>query len=109
MGPIINQSGDVVLGHLGQLLLEDALEASEDHEVFSRAIIVDDTKFDITSALFQDGRFLGIRHPFDGLRVQRRGGSRRGLDALGGASNMGLAVGLSLCDCEAEDQFWGSH
>lgn len=55
MGSIVDESRDVVLGHFGELLLEDALEAGEDDEGFALVIVVDYAKFDFAIALLEDG------------------------------------------------------
>jgi hypothetical protein len=49
---IINKSRNVILGHLWELFLEDALQARQDDEAVVRSVIVDDSELDITSALF---------------------------------------------------------
>lgn len=48
MGPIINQSSDVILRHLWKLLLEYTFEARQDYEALPFAVIIDHSKFNIT-------------------------------------------------------------
>lgn len=55
MGSIVDESRDVVLGHFGELLLEDALEAGKDDEGFALVIVVDHAEFDFAIALLEDG------------------------------------------------------
>lgn len=59
MGSIVDESRNIVLGHFGELLLEDALEAGEDDEGFALVIVVDNAKFDFAIALFEDGGLDG--------------------------------------------------
>lgn len=55
MGSIVDESRNVVLGHFGELLLEDALEAGEDDERFALVVVVDYAEFDFAIALLEDG------------------------------------------------------
>lgn len=55
MGSIVDESRDVVFGHFGELLLEDALEACEDDERLALVVIVDDAKLYFAIALLEDG------------------------------------------------------
>jgi hypothetical protein len=52
MGPIVNKARNVILGHFGKLLLENAFQAGEDNEAIMGAIVVDNSEFDITAAFF---------------------------------------------------------
>jgi hypothetical protein len=55
VGAVVNQAGNVVLGHLGELLLKDALQAGHDDEAVLLAIVVDNAKLDLAVALLDDG------------------------------------------------------
>ena len=57
MCAIIDQAGYVVLGHLGQLLLEDAFESCQDNETLSLVVVVDHAEFDLAIS-FLDNRGL---------------------------------------------------
>lgn len=61
MRSVINEAGDVVLGHFWELLLEDAFQAGQDDEALVRPIVADHAELDITPALFEDGG-LEFRH-----------------------------------------------
>lgn len=52
MRPIIDQSRNIIFGHLGQLLLENALQPGEDNKAIPVPIIIDHSKLDISSTLF---------------------------------------------------------
>jgi hypothetical protein len=52
MCSIIDQTSDIVLGHLGELLLEDTFEAGKDDEALSGAVIVDNAKLDLSISFF---------------------------------------------------------
>ena len=52
MCAVVDQSGNVVSRHLGQLLLEDVLEARQDYRAVARIVVVDDAKFDFAFSLF---------------------------------------------------------
>jgi hypothetical protein len=56
MSPIVDQSSDVILGHLRKLFLEDTFEAGQDDEALPFAIVIDDSKFDITISFLRDRR-----------------------------------------------------
>jgi hypothetical protein len=56
MGSVVYQTGDIILGHLGELLLEDAFQTRHYNETFTFVIIVDHSEFDLAFALFDDGR-----------------------------------------------------
>ena len=58
MRPIIYQPSYVVLGHLWELFLEDTFQASKNDEAVAGIIIVHNSKFDLSVALFQDGWLL---------------------------------------------------
>ena len=53
--PIVDQSRYVVFGHFGELLLEDAFQASENDAAFAAAVVVHDLELDLVLALFDDG------------------------------------------------------
>ena len=54
MGTVIDQSGDIVLRHLGQLLLEDAFQTGQNNQTFPAVIVVDNPKLDLAIALLRD-------------------------------------------------------
>lgn len=56
MRPIVDQPRDIVLGHFGQLLLEDALQPRKDDKTIMGTIVVDHPELDIASTFFQHGR-----------------------------------------------------
>jgi len=60
MSPIVNQTRNVIFGHLRQLLLKNAFQACEDDERIAVAIVVDHAKLDFAISLFDDGG-LGCR------------------------------------------------
>ncbi|KAH0357224.1 histone acetyltransferase, partial [Aureobasidium melanogenum] len=59
MSAIVDETGNVVLGHLRQLFLEDTFEAGQDDVALVVAIVVDSSELDLAVALFDDGGFLG--------------------------------------------------
>ena len=61
MGTVVYEAGDVVLGHLGQLFLEDAFQAREDDEALALVVVVDHSKLDLAIALFDDGGLRRVR------------------------------------------------
>lgn len=74
MGPVVDEAGDVVLGHLGELLLEDAFEAGEDDEGLALVVVVDHPELDFALALLEDGRLVGEWDWLHGLPVRGFGG-----------------------------------
>ena len=58
MGSIVNEAGYVVLWHLGQLLLEYALQPRENDCAVSRAVVVYHAKLDFAITFLYDGGFL---------------------------------------------------
>lgn len=56
MSPVVDKTGNVVLGHLWKLLLEDTLQSSKDNEAVAGIVIIHDSKFYFPSTLFDDGR-----------------------------------------------------
>jgi hypothetical protein len=54
VGSIVDESRNIILGHFGELLLEDAFEASENDEGFALVIVVDHAEFDFAIALLDD-------------------------------------------------------
>ena len=56
MGTVIYQSRNVVFWHLGELLLENALEARQDDKTLSSVVVIDDAKLDLAIALLCDSR-----------------------------------------------------
>jgi hypothetical protein len=69
MGSVVDESRNVVFGHFGELLLEDALEAGEDDERFALVIIVDNSEFNFAIALLEDG---GLEKKISILTLDRR-------------------------------------
>ena len=59
MGFVIDEAGNIVFGHLGELLLEDAFQACEDDIAFSRIVVVNHAKLDYAILLLNHGRLLG--------------------------------------------------
>ena len=55
MGTVVDQSGYIVLRHLGQLLLEDTFQTSQNNETFPAVIVVDNPKLDLAITLLRDG------------------------------------------------------
>ena len=55
---VIDQSSNVVFGHLRQLLLEDAFKAGKDDIAFSRIVIINDSELDYAVLFFDDGRLF---------------------------------------------------
>lgn len=55
MGSVIDKTRNVVLGHLGQLLLEDALEVGQDDETLAFVIVVDNAELDFAIAFLNYG------------------------------------------------------
>lgn len=55
MGSIVDESRDVVLGHFGELLLEDTFEAGKNNEGLALVVVVDHAEFDFAIALLEDG------------------------------------------------------
>lgn len=63
---VVDETSNVVLGHLGQLLLEDTLQARQDDCAFPPAVIVDDSELNLAIALLDNSRLLWKGHyPFD--------------------------------------------
>ena len=56
MGTVVDQSGYIILRHLGQLLLEDAFQTGQNNKTFPAVIVVDNPKLDLAIALLRDGR-----------------------------------------------------
>ena len=56
MCPIVHQARNIILGHLGQLLLKQAFEARQDDQTLPRPVIVHHAKLDSAIALFDDRR-----------------------------------------------------
>lgn len=54
VGAVADETGDVILGHFGQLFLEEAFEACEYDAAFSGAVIVDDSELDVAVSFFYD-------------------------------------------------------
>lgn len=55
VGTVVDKARDVILGHLGELFLEDALQAGEDDEGLAIVVVVYYTELDFAGALFDDG------------------------------------------------------
>ena len=81
VGFVVDEAGDVVFGHFGELFLEDAFQACEDDVAFTRVVVVDYAELDYTVLLFDDCRFLG-----KGDHFGRR--ERRGVDLDGGGVSL---------------------
>jgi len=65
MSPVIDETGNVVLGHLWKLLLKDTFQPSKDDEAVAGIVVVHDSEFYFPSTLFDDGRLnakIGQRH-----------------------------------------------
>ena len=62
MRPIVHKPGYVILGHFGELFLEDTFQTSQNDEAVARIIIVDDSEFDFSIALFDNGWLEGADH-----------------------------------------------
>lgn len=54
MSPIIDESCDIILRHLWQLLLEDTFQSCQDDHALASIVIVDYTEFDYSGAFFKD-------------------------------------------------------
>lgn len=59
MSLVVDQTCDVVFGHLRQLFLKDTFQSGQDDVMLSRIVIVHDSKFDQASLLFCHGGLLG--------------------------------------------------
>lgn len=70
MCPIVDETSDIVLWHLRQLLLEDTFQPCEYYSALPLAIVVDNPEFNLASALFYDSGFLWERNEL----LRRRGG-----------------------------------
>lgn len=53
---IIDETCDVIFGHFGELLLEQAFETRKDNRALSGGIVVDHSVFDLTISLFHHCR-----------------------------------------------------
>ena len=105
MGAVVDETGDVVLGHLRQLFLKDTLEASQDDVALAIAIVVDSSELDLAIALLDDGWFLrkwnnawccrldGV----SGVVFERGRGRRRRLEALAVCHGLVGRLGFALC------------
>lgn len=56
MRAVVDETSDVIFGHLGKLFLKQAFETCEDDRTLSRAVVVDDSEFDLAFAFFQNCR-----------------------------------------------------
>lgn len=54
MGAIIDQPGDIVLGHLGKLLLEYAFEPRKDDKALALIVVVDHPELNLAIALLDN-------------------------------------------------------
>ena len=101
MRAVVDQARDVFLRHLGELLLEDALEAGQDDQALARAIVVDDAKLDIAVAFFDDGRLLFTSaeripvRPLDRSDGEASTFSGKGMILTGGST---AGAGDAVCD-----------
>lgn len=59
--PIVYEAGYIVLGHLGELLLEDTLEAGKDDVRVVATVIIDDSKLNLAISLLDDCRLCVVR------------------------------------------------
>lgn len=55
VGSVVDESRDVIFGHLGKLFLEDALQTGEYDEGFPVVVIVYHPKLDLAGSFFDDG------------------------------------------------------
>jgi hypothetical protein len=66
MCPVVYEARDVVLGHLGQLFLENALQTRQDDGAFPPPVIIHDPELNLAIALLDDSRLLWKGdYPFD--------------------------------------------
>lgn len=82
MRPVVDETSDVVLGHLRKLFLEDTLQASKNNERLAVAVVVDHAEFDLAIPLFDDSglsrnesahsdqRFAGASPPRRTFRIE---------------------------------------
>ncbi len=54
---IVDETGDVVLGHFQELLLKQAFEARKDDHALSGAIVVDHAELDLPVSFFRTAGF----------------------------------------------------
>lgn len=59
MRPVVDKPRNIVLGHLGQLFLENTFQACENDCALSPSIIVDDAELDVSFSLLDGSRILG--------------------------------------------------
>lgn len=62
MCAIVDQAGYVVLGHLGELFLEDTFESCEDDKTLSLVVVINHAEFDLAISFLDDCGFLGKRN-----------------------------------------------
>ena len=62
MRPIVHKPGDVILRHFGELFLEYTLQSSQYDEAVARIVVVDDSEFDFSIALFDNRWLYGAEH-----------------------------------------------
>lgn len=60
MGPVVDESRNIVLGHLRQLFLKYALQSCKDYETFPLVIVVDNTEFYFAIAFFDYSRLSAM-------------------------------------------------
>lgn len=56
MRSIIHQPGDIILGHLGELLLENAFQPRKNHKAVARPVVIDHPEFNVSSTLLKNRR-----------------------------------------------------
>lgn len=61
MGPVIHQTGDVVLGHFRELFLKNAFQAGKDDQAFALIVVIYDPEFDLSVALLDHCGLSNVR------------------------------------------------
>ena len=56
MGAIVHKPRYIILGHFGELFLENAFQAGEDNETFAGIVVVHHSELNLTGSLFYDSR-----------------------------------------------------
>lgn len=93
MGPVIYQTGDVVLGHLGELFLEYAFQAGQDDQAFALIVVVDNPELDFSLAFLDDRRLRNTKFSYNSnLTYRFRTFSGNGTTVIGLCSDSGEAV-----------------
>jgi hypothetical protein len=55
MGSVVYEACNVVLGHLGELLLKKALESGEQDVALAGSVVINDAILNLSPPLFEDG------------------------------------------------------